>query len=614
MRKIFQILLLCILLSGCGPAHSRERPTLPVQTEPAPTPSASIPEVSRNEGTQGSILTYRLPVSDITGIRCWDDHLLVFSGKKATTLTVFTGEALVQGESLHLDFLLSPQDDSLCFHGETLSFFDPNHHQTLVLDQSLAVTRRLAAPAELVGTPLLSPDQKTLYYCSDAFLRAWDLDSGVRRTVKELRYPEQTMSGITQNGSVLLCRVRDSGGTFCLVLDASTGRLLSRQKGDFTLQWDGSSYYAVYSAGTLQTLLYNGSDAQPRQLLPKDLSASSLFLPKSRGAVSVWQGKEGSFCLTYYDLASGREGSSLLLDNQTAPLLCTNGADNVFILLNDSTLCRWLLPPFTPKGSKSFSHPYSGAGNGDEKSLALCADYAQTLGEKYGIEILVGTDAVQTPPWDYCLEPETADYILWRVLDELDSWLSVYPASLIQDTAAHFSSFKLCLVRSLTGAAGKSSLSNAAGIQYFQGDTAYLALGIGKYARSTLYHEFYHAMQTHLLTHSTALDSWQELNPSGFFYDLDYTANAARDAGVYMIKGSRAFIDTYSMSFPKEDQARVLEYAMLPGNQALFEEPILQEKLACLCAAIREAYRLQDASEVFLWEQYLKKPLAPSTN
>lgn len=614
MRKIFQILLLCILLSGCGPAQTRESHSLPVQTEPAPTPSASSPEIPREESTQGSILTYRLPISDITGIRCWEDNLLVFSGKKSTTLTVFTGETLSQGESLHLDFLLSAQDDSLCFHGETFSFFDPTSRQTLVLDQSLNITRRLSAPAELVGTPLLSQDQKTLYYCSDASLRAWDLDSGIRRTVKQLRYSEQTVSGITQNGSVLLCRVRDGGSTFCLVLDASTGRLLSRQKGDFTLQWDGSAYYAVYTAGTLQTLLYNGNDAQPRQLLPENLGASSLFLPKSRGAVSLWPVREGGFRLTYYDLASGREGSSLLLDNQTAPLLCTNGADDVFFLLNDSTLCRWLLPPFTPKGVKSFSHPYSGAGDEDNQALALCADYAKALGEQYGIEILVGTDAVQAPPWDYSLEPETADYILWRVLEELDGWLSVYPASLIQDTAAHFSSFKLCLVRSLTGAAGEDSLSSAAGVQYFQGDTAYLALGIGKYAQSTLYHEFYHAMQTHLLTRSTALDSWQELNPSGFFYDLDYTANATRDAGVYMIKGSRAFIDTYSMSFPKEDQARVLEYAMLPGNQALFEEPILQEKLVCLCTAIREAYRLQDASEPLLWEQYLKKPLAPSTN
>lgn len=612
MRKIIQILLLCTLLSGCSPAHSRETPTLPAQTQPVPTPSVYIPESTRQEGTQGSLLTYRLPISDITGIRCWEDNLLVFSGKEATTLTLFTGEVLAQGESIRLDFLLSHQDSSLCFHGETFSFFDPTDRQTLVLDQNLHVIRRLSAPAELVGTPLLSPNQKTLFYCSDTFLRAWDLDSGVRRTIRELHYPEQTMSGVTQNGSVLLCRVRDGGSVSCLVLDASTGQLLSRQRGDFSLQWDGSSYYAVYSAGSLQTLLYNDNQFQPRQLLPEDLGASSLFLPKSHAAISLWQVKEGGFRLTYYDLASGREGSSLLLDSQTAPLLSTNGADNIFVLLNGSTLCRWLLPPFTPKGSESFSHPYAGSQDANVQSLALCAQYAKTLGEKYGIEILVGTDAVQTPPWDYCLEPETADYILWRGLEKLDSWLSAYPSSVLRDTASHFSSFKLCLVRSLTGTAGNSSLSSAAGIQYFQGDAAYLALSIGRYTEQTLYHEFYHAMQTHLLAHSTALDSWQELNPSGFFYDLDYTANASRDAGVYMMKGSRAFVDTYSMSYPKEDQARVLEYAMLPGNKAVFEEPILQEKLLCLCTAIREAYRLEKAPEAFLWEQYLKNPLAPS--
>ena len=64
------------------------------------------------------------------------------------------------------------------------------------------------------------------------------------------------------------------------------------------------------------------------------------------------------------------------------------------------------------------------------------------------------------------------------------------------------------------------------------------------------------------------------------------------------------------MSFPKEDRARIMEYAMLSGNQELFRGQIMQEKLKTLCQGIREAYGLKKSSETFLWEQYLRKPLA----
>ena len=65
------------------------------------------------------------------------------------------------------------------------------------------------------------------------------------------------------------------------------------------------------------------------------------------------------------------------------------------------------------------------------------------------------------------------------------------------------------------------------------------------------------------------------------------------------------------MSFPKEDRARILEYAMTPGHEALFQATQMQAKLSQLCQGIREAYGLKKAEETFLWEQYLQTPLTP---
>ena len=65
------------------------------------------------------------------------------------------------------------------------------------------------------------------------------------------------------------------------------------------------------------------------------------------------------------------------------------------------------------------------------------------------------------------------------------------------------------------------------------------------------------------------------------------------------------------MSYPKEDRARIMEFAMMPGNEDYFTTEIMQKKLRQLCLGIRQALELEDVAEAFLWEQYLKAPLHP---
>ena len=63
------------------------------------------------------------------------------------------------------------------------------------------------------------------------------------------------------------------------------------------------------------------------------------------------------------------------------------------------------------------------------------------------------------------------------------------------------------------------------------------------------------------------------------------------------------------MTYPKEDRARLMEYAMMPENESYFITDTMQAKLRTLCLAIREAYDLETATESFLWEQYLAEPI-----
>ena len=66
------------------------------------------------------------------------------------------------------------------------------------------------------------------------------------------------------------------------------------------------------------------------------------------------------------------------------------------------------------------------------------------------------------------------------------------------------------------------------------------------------------------------------------------------------------------MSYPKEDRARIMEYAMTSGNAILFESRTMQAKLLTLCQGIRDAFGLKKSPETFLWEQYLATSLAYS--
>jgi hypothetical protein len=125
-----------------------------------------------------------------------------------------------------------------------------------------------------------------------------------------------------------------------------------------------------------------------------------------------------------------------------------------------------------------------------------------------------------------------------------------------------------------------------------------------------VYHELFHVIDTRVMSECSYYDKWGELNPKGFKYDYDYIVNQQRDGSKYLEASTRSFIDTYSMSFPKEDRAKIMEYACGEGNEDYFATATMQQKLKQLCQGIRKAFGLQKSTEVYLWEQYLETPIA----
>ena len=580
--------------AGTTPAATATT-TLPTQTQP------DTPTEPNDETLQ--VLSSLAP--DGYYLRCFHKGLLLFSGSESTTLTLLQGEDLSVLASVSLEFFLRADDPSIRIWEDALSYFDPVQQKTVVLDAALQEVASIAAPDGLVGSPVLSSDRNVLYYCTANALRAWDLRTGIRRLIRGFSYPSQTVSGLHLHDTVVQCSVQEGTQTRTLLISVKDGRLAAEHDGPVSLTTQGNHYYASFLSGTVQALVFGDTSQSPQMLMPDGPFTQWYFLPSLHGVVTGQEAEDGSTELSYFDLTTGEKVAFLSLESQNRLVSAASDNQQVYLLLYDeqnlsTTICRWDITGQT-SGEQSYTSAYSA----DSVALAQCQQTAREMSEKYGIEILIGPEAAAVQPWDYNLEAETLVSVLQQELNLLDQWLQQYPQEILSATASDFSSLKLCIVRSLTGTAESASLDSANGLHFDNDGDAYIVLAAGEYAEQALYHELFHVMEPHILNHSTAFDQWEMLNPAGFSYDCDFEKNEQRDPEIYLTGEDRAFVDTYSMSFPAEDRARIMEYAMLPDGEERFQSRTMQAKLLKVCQGIREAYGLESEDTVFPWEQYL---------
>ena len=232
--------------------------------------------------------------------------------------------------------------------------------------------------------------------------------------------------------------------------------------------------------------------------------------------------------------------------------------------------------------------------------------YASRLSHEHGVDIRIGENALEVLPWDYDFHAETDEASLLDALTQLEYCLNQYPAGMVRVLSQDAGGLHICIVREILGKEGTESLETAKGLQ-FQDEEEGAFLMLAKDLEHTFYHELCHVLENFVMPRSDAWENWQSLNPEGFSYDMDFEKNLNRDGSIWLQEADRAFVDTYSMSFPREDRARIMEYAMAAGNQDLFTSPVMQKKLKCLSQGIREALSLTDSDTILSWEQYLLK-------
>ena len=391
------VVLLCLLLYGCG----QETPSVQPETEPEDTAFTVMadlydPDHPIQQQYPGLVRAYPLGRETAQGIRALGKDVLVLSGDSTTTLIRYTGDNLVETARMTLDFFLDPEDPSLQIHENGISYFDPLQQATIVLDHRLQQTHYIPAPMGLSGRPILCTREDTLYYCTGWSVVAWDLKSGVRRTVKEMAYEHQALTGVHPDSKILECTIQNKESTVKLLLTADQGVEVRQLPENGILHTMDDRYFCAMTSGYQPLMLFGNLDASASLLLPPGKWDRQFYLPEDHAVVTA-STVEAGVQLDYYELSTGMLRSSLTLD--AAPKAIINTKDHcVYILSRDSgdILYRWdvLQQPPDPANTTSFKTAY----HTDPAALEACQGYADAIAAQYGITIRIGEDAAALQP------------------------------------------------------------------------------------------------------------------------------------------------------------------------------------------------------------------------
>ena len=625
MKLITLVLVVCLVLCGCAPQPESDPPPPASVTAPATEPvelydAASVIE----ELTNGILKVYPLNINDAAAIAPMDGSILLFSGLETTTLTRFSEDTLRFSATLSLDCKISPDDPAVQVNEKGITFYDSTRNALVFLNTQLEEVRCIPLPDTISGVPALSADLQSLYYCTGDGLRHIDLETKLDRLLKEMHFRNQTATALHCNDSVILCDAEDTDGS-CrqLFISTSTGILLYETSEELQLQTCGASYFARCMDGIYPELLVGDSEQGPTLLNPHTYGAVPFPLLETGGVVLATESKESPYTqLDYYDLRTGRRTAAITLPDRS----------QIYDMAVDDQSCIWFLR-YDPEYScdvlyswdfsksevddrrNCFSSRYS-FDNPDWDGLVDCREIADRLSGRYGVQILLWTDATAFQPWDYTLVPEYQVSVIRENLKELEYFLSMYPEGFFQKAAEKTGSarIQICLVRSILGRESvDGTLAEAVGLQYWDDNAnTYLCLSVQpeQLARNAC-HEMSHIIDSRVLTFCKAYDDWEKLNPKGFQYNYGSVSDLSVADRRWTVGSDRAFLDLYSMTYPKEDRARIMEYAMADGYEASFRSETMQKKLRMLCLGIRQAFGLETFAKPLRWEQYLETPLYP---
>ena len=610
MKHFFILLLIFFLLTGCTVQEHSDQTTLSTETTEPPISSLLDENMPFYEVTGGAVSTYRVNGLAFDALVPMGNGLLALHNSEASTLYLLSGTPLEVTATAALDNSYA-LDNLLQVSAAGVAIYDKESGAIHFLDASLQDVRILQVPKDSIGDYAVSPDLNTVYYCTAAGIHAMDLLTGISRPLHQNDASQQTLTGLLFDGQMLGYRFTGTDGMeHTQLLSTETGQTLYAGAFADHLYTAGQNYFLGIDSGSVTQLVFGSTDRAPGVLWPEETVTNCIPLPAQNALIALYP-SDTQCRLAYYDLTTGKHTADVTLpDTPGIYSLCTDGDGRIWFCTYDETtrttgLQCWDISLSPTEDDTVYTDTYYSRTSPDTEGLATLEARLTELETGLGIDLILGEAAAAVQPWDNSFTTEYLVPVYEEWLPLLEAALQQFPEGFLANTVSD--RLHIVLVRSIHNRLENGYSDEVSGIQYWHNAETYIALCLTDDPAQSLYHTLGYLIDTRVQTLCAAYKDWDKLNPNGFAYDNSYIANQNRNDWQYLQDNDRSFIDMFSMSFAREDRAQIFEYAMTPGNEAIFRSDTMQGKLKTICDGIRQAYGLQKDPRSFPWEQYLSQ-------
>ena len=601
-KRLLLLLILLLILAGCSEKMPPTEPSGETLGTSGPQESTG-PAVQAHpltESTGGAVETF-VPQGNRfhTAIPLGEDLLLI----RQWELVLLEGADRIPA-------VTRPQKyDKLFVLPKGVACWLKEEGCILFLNNRMAETGRLQLPEDFTGEPFLTADGKALYYSTGSQIRALDMESGISRPVYRSPEKQLIVTDVLWDGSVLRCQERVGAESQVRILDARNGEILATGKDFESLVAEGGGFYVELTQTRDPQVIFGTGDGKMGTIHGLEAGGTRYPIPELDMLLVVYE-REGALQLDRYDLVSGKRTASLMLPGVSKLWDIRaeeDGRIRFFCDAKETPLCCWDPEKSRLTEETVYTEPYYTAESPDEAGLSEMAARAEELADRFGIEIRIWKDRPEGLPEDQVFVPEHLVPVYEMYLPVVEKALSHFPEDFFAKAMeARGGVLRLYLVQQVLGVPEMGTGYRDQGLQLWNGKDSLIVVPLTEDLEQDLYHMLMHVAESRIFAKASAFDRWNNLNPKGFSYENDYTLDLNGNEEQYLEGENRYFIDTFSMSFAKEDRARIFEYACMPGNEEYFRSAAMQTKLKRICEGIRSAFGLNKYQGELIWEQYLK--------
>lgn len=539
-----------------------------------------------------------------------------------------TGPVLLSKDEYYSPYIYTDNRDRLVI-------YSMDTKQITYCNEQAGIENTFSFDEEWIGDIALSEDGDYAYYYDNSkrSIIKCTIPDGTKQPVYSIDVANAdygSVGGIFDNRYVSFSYISDNGETIYEVIDLiEHTTVYSDTKSLNILTGCGDNYCIKYSVDGTEEFLCGKQDEESQIFYFNNLSeynycehtpgTSSLisYAPESGSDTS-----DDTIIFRGYDMESGR-----LM--HCRPFVAKNTAYGNFFINKTYYSSDMNYMAFMPGYDKpviiiwdlleedsrcqddsSYLIPLSALSSTDSKELSELKERADAMNKRFDVNIKMADELSECPVLDYEYTQISNPIRISQALTILEDALEKYPNGMLAQLDDDMGDLlHIYLAGDIIGI-DEGTISSSVGIENNIDGITFVVLDITDLysLERTIHHEIFHAIEGHMnnIGYPFEYDSWMAINPQGFDYDYDYVANESNTSDEYIIgsENDAYFVDIYSKSFPHEDRARLMEYAMTEDEyqSRAFTYDGIANKHKYICEQLRIAFDTTGWPEKTMWE------------